>query len=180
LSAHKVQVKESTIHLICGSTGAGKSTYASRLSQDTQAVHLSIDDWMFSLFGAELNLEQKDSLDWNWISERATRCENKILSLAIALAQIGTSSILEIGFQRVSRRHEIASLLREAHCAFQTHYLDVNATERWRRVQRRNMDKGETYRFELNKGMFDFFEGMWESPDEKELLSLNQTTLLRH
>ena len=32
------------IHLICGSTGAGKTTYAEKLRGDLGALHLSIDD----------------------------------------------------------------------------------------------------------------------------------------
>lgn len=40
-----------TIHLICGSTGAGKTTYSARLSEQTGAVSFSIDDWMVTLFG---------------------------------------------------------------------------------------------------------------------------------
>ncbi len=33
------------IHLICGSTGAGKSTDARRLAAEIGAVHFSLDQW---------------------------------------------------------------------------------------------------------------------------------------
>jgi predicted kinase len=41
------------IHLICGSTGAGKTTYATGLRQQLGALHLSIDDWMVTLFAPD-------------------------------------------------------------------------------------------------------------------------------
>jgi hypothetical protein len=38
------------IHLICGSTGAGKTTYALRLSDQLEGIRFSIDEWMAMLF----------------------------------------------------------------------------------------------------------------------------------
>jgi len=37
-------------HFICGSTGAGKTTYALKLSDEIGAVRFSIDEWMAALF----------------------------------------------------------------------------------------------------------------------------------
>ncbi len=159
---------DSVIHLICGSTGAGKSTYAKMLSNDTGAICFSIDDWMTSLFGPDLD----DPMDWQWISERALRCENQIISTACALAEKGVSSILEIGLQQVSKRDEVASTVaKKSACRLKTHFLDVDAAERWRRVQQRNAEKGDTFKLEVTRDMFDFFEAMWESPSENERLS---------
>ena len=39
-----------TIHILAGSTGAGKSTYAAELCARTGAVRFSIDEWMGKLF----------------------------------------------------------------------------------------------------------------------------------
>lgn len=38
------------VHMICGLTGAGKSTYAERLRLDSRAVRFSIDEWNRTLF----------------------------------------------------------------------------------------------------------------------------------
>ena len=38
------------IYLICGSTGAGKTTYAIQLTAKVGAVRFSIDEWMKALF----------------------------------------------------------------------------------------------------------------------------------
>ena len=44
------------IHLICGSTGAGKTTYALELAERIGAVRFSIDEWMTALFWKSLRL----------------------------------------------------------------------------------------------------------------------------
>src|SRR5689334_16988583 len=43
-------VSNHLVHLICGSTGAGKTTYARRLADEIGAVVFSIDEWMAALF----------------------------------------------------------------------------------------------------------------------------------
>lgn len=157
------------VHLICGPTAAGKSTYANALKNKTGAILFSIDDWMTSLFAPDL----KNPMDWQWISERVLRCENRMLLTACSLAEAGVSSILEISLQRAEKRAEVATTIRESGSILQTHFLDVDATQRWKRVEQRNSDKGDTFSLEVTRGMFDFFEDMWEPPSETELLSLN-------
>ena len=155
---------EAMIHLICGSTGAGKSTYAKSLKNDLGTIHFAIDDWMTSLFGPDL----ENPMDWQWISERALRCEQQMISTACALAKTGASSVLEIGLQEQKKRAEVATTIKQSGCQLQIHYLDVDSTERWRRVQLRNSEKGETFSLEVTRELFDFFEDMWESPSENE------------
>ena len=57
------------VHLICGSTGAGKTTYALRLSEQLGAVRFSIDEWMATLFW----MDTPQPLDPAWSVERARR-----------------------------------------------------------------------------------------------------------
>ncbi len=162
-------LKQAAIHLICGSTGAGKSTYAGHLRSQIDAAYFSIDDWMTTLFGPDI----ATPMDWHWISERASRCETLILSQAVALAQTGTSSILEIGLQTEVKRQKIVSDIECANCELQTHYLQVGPEERWERVQKRNRDMGATYRLTITKDIFDFFEQLWEPISEEEYRLLN-------
>lgn len=162
-------LKQPAIHLICGSTGAGKSTYAEHLRSQIDAAYFSIDDWMTTLFDPDITTP----MDWHWISERASRCETQILSQAVALSQSGTSSILEIGLQTKEKRQKIFSDLDNANCELHTHYLQVGPQERWGRVQKRNREMGATYRLTITKDIFDFFEQLWEPISEEEYSLLN-------
>ena len=57
------------IHLICGATGAGKSTYAERLATDLGGVRFSIDEWMQALH----NANKPDAPSFEWFHERVRR-----------------------------------------------------------------------------------------------------------
>ena len=72
-------------HLICGSTGAGKTTYAIMLVASTGAIPFTIDEWMAALFFPDA----PEPLTFQWALERVIRCENRILALSGRIAPRG-------------------------------------------------------------------------------------------
>jgi len=46
--------------LVCGPTGAGKTTYSLSLSKEIDAIRFSIDPWMQTLFSKDMS-----SLDYS-------------------------------------------------------------------------------------------------------------------
>jgi predicted kinase len=155
------------IHLVCGSTGAGKTTYANRLSGEAGGVVFSIDQWMTALFW----MDSPSPIQVEWSMERVRRCNDQIWTVAAQVAARGTPCILDLGFTRLKERSEITRLARAAGLAVQLHVLDVPVEERWRRVQSRNAEKGETHQlqFAVTREMFDFVETLWEPPDDREM-----------
>jgi predicted kinase len=158
-----------TFHLVCGSTGAGKTTHALRLVQESGALHFSIDDWMVRLFGPD----QPPKRDWSWIAERVARCESLIVETAIEAGKRGVSSVLDLGFQRADQRQRIAQQAQAAGLAGRLHFIDLPAEERWRRVSGRNDAHGETYRVTVTRPMFDFIESIWQPPSPDEMAALD-------
>ncbi len=157
------------IHLICGSTGAGKTTYANELRHRLGALHLSIDDWMVTLFATDT----PPQMSWPWIEERVLRCERQILATALDLARTGAPSILDLGLQRADQRRRVAERAAAAGVGVRLHFLDIDATERWRRVERRNEQQGETFRMKVTRPMFDFIETIWQPPTAEEMSALD-------
>ena len=158
-----------TLHLICGSTGAGKTTYALALCGNLGAVHFSIDDWMVRLYGADA----PQPPDWSWISTRVRRCEDLIGTMALQTAKRGVDAVLDLSFLRATDRRRFASLARNAGVDVKLHYVDVDPQERWRRVCERNARQGETYRITVTRVMFDGIESMWQPPTDAELAALD-------
>lgn len=158
-----------TLHLICGSTGAGKTTYALALCQQLGAVHFSIDEWMVSLYGPDA----PQPPDWGWISTRVRRCEEMIKIMALQLGRRGISSVLDLSFLRAADRERVATIASNAGLDIRLHYIDVDPEERWRRVARRNEQKGETYRLTVTRFMFDGIEKVWQPPTDAELAALD-------
>ena len=158
-----------TFHLVCGSTGAGKTTHALRLVQEFGALHFSINDWMVRLFGPD----QPPKRDWPWIAERLARCEALIVETAIEAGKRSVSSVLDLGFQHADQRQRIAQQVQAAGLAVRLHLIDVPAEERWRRVSGRNDVQGETYRVTVTRPMFDFIESIWQPPSANEMVALD-------
>lgn len=153
------------IHLVCGSTGAGKTTYANQLRRKLGALHLSIDDWMVTLFAPDAPLQP----NWPWIEERVLRCERQIVATALQAARQDMPSVLDLGLQRIDQRRRVAEQAASAGIAVRLHFLDVDAPERWRRVEQRNEQQGETFRVKVTRPMFDFIETIWQPPTDDEM-----------
>ena len=159
----------SIVHLVAGSTGAGKTTYALELAAREGALRLSIDEWMTTLFGPD----QPTPLQFEWMMERVNRCEAQMWAVALQAAALGAPIVVDCGLTRETHRSKWARLVAGAGLPVQLHHLDVDAEERWRRVQGRNAGRGPTYRLEVTREMFDFVETLWERPGDDELKSLN-------
>ena len=99
-----------TVYLICGSTGAGKTTYAIRLSETEGAVRFSIDDWMTTLFW----MDTAQPIDPGWAMERVKRCYRQIWATALQVADRGISCVLDLGFGQQSERSRFAGLAAES------------------------------------------------------------------
>jgi predicted kinase len=153
------------IHLVFGSQGAGKSTYARQLVRSTRATCFSIDEWMNELYSPDM----PQPLNFAWIMERVKRCESRIWRTAKDVAQNGGNVVLDLGFMKVKNRLEFSDLAKEAGLNVQMHYVTAPLELRRNRVLARNTTRGETFSFEVTPQMFDFMEKEFEPPTETEL-----------
>jgi predicted kinase len=155
------------VHLVCGSTGAGKTTYAKALAEEVGGVVFSIDQWMVALFW----MDSSTPIDPAWAMARVQRCYDQIWAVAAQLARRGTPAVLDLGFSKEADRRRFAELAAGEGLAVQLHFLDIPTEERWRRVGQRNTEKAETYQlpFDVTREMFDYVEGLWEPPSDAEM-----------
>lgn len=156
----------SKLHIILGPQGAGKSTYSKKLAKEVNGVHLSIDNWMWKLFGEDM----PKPMNLRWIMERVERCEKQIWAISKEIAACGCDVILDLGFTKSAKRKLFTDLAKEQNIPTQTHYLKAPHAIRRQRVLDRNIEKGETFSFEVTTGMFDFMENEFHTPTEKELM----------
>lgn len=155
----------SKIHIVYGPQGAGKSTYAKKLTDKVQGIHLSIDDWMWKLYGDDL----PKPMNLKWIMERVARCENKIWELTKVISDRNCDVILDLGFTKREKRALFQKLIEDHNKNLQMHYVTAEHSIRRKRVFNRNIEKGETFSFEVTPEMFDFMEGEFNYPSEREL-----------
>ncbi len=144
----------STLFLVCGMPGAGKSTLARRLAAEHDALHLDPDAWIVAL-GLDphdpLLRERFEALQWRQAQE---------------LLGLGTSVVLENGLW--VRRHRDTK--REAAHALgarvELHLLDVPLPQRWQRIQSRNDLPGAV---RIEREQLVRFEQAWQRPTDDEL-----------
>ena len=158
-----------TVHLVFGSQGAGKTTYSRELAERTQSTRFSIDDWMGELYGPDL----PKPLNFPWIMERVQRCESRIWSTAAEVVRCGGSVVLDLGFMKVKDRSRFAAQAEAKALPVQMHFVTAPHEVRRKRVLSRNETKGETFAFEVTAGMFDFMETQFEKPTDAELAKSN-------
>jgi len=151
--------------LVCGSTGAGKTTYSISLAQKIEAVKFSIDPWMQSLFSKDMK-----SLDYSWMIERVYRCYEQIWEVSNQILMLRGNVILDLGFTTKAQRNIFITKARELDINSEVHYLDVPQDVRNQRVKQRNVSKDpDLYSFEVTDMMFNFMESKFEVPDTEEL-----------
>lgn len=161
------------VHLVAGGTGAGKTTYARKLAEEIGAARFSIDEWMTTLFW----MDSPERIEFAWTMARIARCESQIREQVAGLIKIGVPSVLDLGFTKADHRRAFASFAEGLGARPVLHHLDLAPDVRWDRVNARNVERGDTYRMQVDRGMFDFMEGEWEAPDEDELRAINGRTV---
>ncbi len=154
-----------TVHLIYGPTAAGKSTYARTLAWERNAVRFAIDEWMHTLFGQDL----PEKMDMAWILPRVARCQARIWATSAEILRTGRDVVLELGLMRQTDRQRMKALVEEAGYQASFSFVDADAQVRRQRALQRNVDKGETYTFDVTPAMFDAMEPLFERPTLQEL-----------
>lgn len=153
------------LHIVCGSTGAGKTTYSMALAERLGGIRFSIDDWMVNLFWKD----SPQPIAFDWTIERIERCHTQIREMVAALAARGCPSVLDLGFTTVEQRTRFAEFAHDLGTSAALHWLDVDPERRWQRVLERNRTRGASYALAVDRAMFDFMEGIWEPPSPAEL-----------
>lgn len=164
-----MQGQTARIHLICGATGAGKSTYSAALAQDIRGVRFSIDEWMQQLH----NADRPDEMRFEWFYERVQRNGAQMRAMAEQLCEIDVPAVFDCGLTNADERAIFADWAEEMGYSVRLHFIDVPPDVRWGRVQKRNLEQAETFQFEVTRYMFDFIENIWQPPSDAEMARMS-------
>lgn len=161
----------SKIHLIVGPVGAGKSTFALKLAKERRAVRLILDEWMMMLFRPD----RPDEGVIAWYVERTYRCLEVIWKLTENMMAAGTEVVLEIGLIQKPDREQWYRRVDKAGYAMAVYVLDAPRDIRRERVERRNVEKGETFSIVVPPDFFEFASDLWETPEAEEAAGREMT-----
>jgi len=153
-----------TVYLIEGPVGAGKSTFSKALSTRTKAVHIALDEWFAKLFSPDR--PEADIVPW--YLARKDRLLDLIWTHSKAVMATGSDVILELGLIQQQQRMEFCrKVINEAY-SLRIYELDAPKEVRRARVQYRNLHQGPTFSMVVPDHIFEIASSMWEPSDEFE------------
>lgn len=157
----------SKVILICGKIGSGKSTYANRLAEQINAVNISQDEIMFSLFGEELYRKEPQTYE-----KYCSDVESYVKRKAGEVAKAGANVICENGFWSRSERDDLRKFYKEMGVICELHYVDTPEEIRLQNIRKRNEEvlQGKLHFYLTeDKDIYHFFEIPTESEIDKRI-----------
>jgi predicted kinase len=119
---------QTTLFIICGLPGAGKTTLAKKIEGSLSAVRMSADDWMTALsisLHAEEQRAKIEALQWE---------------LAKRLLSLGQNVAIEWGAWGKSERDAFRAEARALGARVELYYLSAPLEELFARIRQRNME----------------------------------------
>ena len=150
--------------VLCGKIASGKTVYAKKLAEQLDAVTLSVDDVVLSLFDECLGAKT---------AEIETKAIVYLLGLSLDILAKDISVVLDFGHGRKSDRVRILDFYCEHNIPCELHYLDVADDVRRNRLHHRNklyqsINDGRR-RYIISDDMLKKFDAAFEIPDENEI-----------
>lgn len=144
-----------------GLPGAGKTTRARRIEEQTGAVRFSTDEWM-----ADLGLDFYD--------ERRELVQARLDRLWRQLLEQGLSVVLEDGTCKRSERDSLREFASGVGASTVVHYFNIGLDELWRRLELRNQNPPYGTAPISRAILEECWSSRMERPDRTELESFDQ------
>lgn len=154
----------STLHLLIGPVGAGKTTFARQRAAQASAVFLDLDTWMVRLFGKDTRPAENVIA---WYLERRDRCSALLWDLAREVLAAGADVFLELGLVTSQERAAFYAKARDHELHLVVYCLDAPRGVRRERVLQRNSSGAEHVQI-VPLPFFEFASDAWEQPSEAE------------
>lgn len=148
--------------LLCGKICSGKTTYAQKLRKERNAVVLSCDELMLTLFPQGAG-EHHDML--------AQRARDYQFALSRQLTACGLNVILDWGFWTKAWRDEARAFYAACGIPCQLHYVSVSP-DTWRKhIDARNqaVRAGQVNAYLVDAGLLLKLASRFEEPEDEEI-----------
>ncbi|HTA92893.1 MAG TPA: ATP-binding protein [Polyangiaceae bacterium] len=158
-----------TVHLVCGFLGSGKTTFSKTLTRDTSAVRLSVDEWYLRLFADGAATYEVDA-------EAFARVLAALNDLWPQVAMAGVDVVLDFGFWNRTLRDEVRERARAIGVATRLYWLRCPDEIACARCLQRNGAPGA---FLISAEGFSELKARFETPASTESYEIVETASFR-
>ncbi|MBQ6797145.1 MAG: ATP-binding protein [Clostridia bacterium] len=147
---------------VCGKLCGGKTYYSNRLREKGDAVLLSCDEILETVFHKELG----DRHD-----ETVLDIKRYLLAKALEITAAGCDVILDWGFWKESERRSTAQFFKERDTVCEWHYIDIADDDHRRNIEERNKKvlEGKSPDYYVDDGLLEKFRSLFEVPEKDEI-----------
>jgi len=149
-----------TLFLICGLPGSGKTTLAKQLESSYSALRLCPDEWISALLTDISDVAELDRL--------RTPVEAVQWEVAKRVLALGINVILENGFWSRDERASYRSQAEALGARVELKYLNVDRDELWARLSKRNQNLPPGT-FVVREDQLDLWLSWFQAPTSDEL-----------
>lgn len=150
---------KATVYVLCGFIGAGKTTFAKKLEEQTGAVRITKDEWLISMVGNDPTIDGYQNFDH--------RMCGLSRDIAFQLAKKGIDVIIDEGVWEKEQREILRRRAEEVGAQAVVYYLDTPIETIRERVARRNSNLGKDS-FKISGDLLDEYLKYWQPPSEDE------------
>ena len=148
--------------LICGKICSGKTTYAKDIAKNINAVILSVDELMLTLFGQHVG-EKHD--------EMVEKTEKYLYKKSVELISTGLNVILDWGFWTKEERLFIAKYYAGLGIEIEWHYIGIDdiTWKKFMKTRNNAIVNNEQEFYYIDENIAKKFENMFEEPKPDEM-----------
>ena len=153
-----------TLYFLCGKMGAGKSTKAKQVALDKQAVLLSEDEWLSTLYPDQIATFE-DYLKYS------TQIKPLVRKHVQHLLSVGTDVVMDFPANTQKLRRWFLDMVSEIHADHRLIYLDMSNEQCLRQIAQRRVENPERAAFD-NEAVFIHVTKFFEAPESSEGLHI--------
>ena len=146
--------------MFSGKMGAGKSTLSRQVSRERDAVLISEDEWLSTLYPGHIT-SFDDYLHY------ASLLKPLVKTLVLNILTTGVDVVMDFPANTVKQRKWFREIISEANAPGELVYLDVSNDLCLRQIERRRIEQPERAVFDT-EAMFRKITGYFQAPDESE------------
>ena len=154
------KVATGTLVLFTGKMGAGKSTRSKKISQERNAVLISEDEWLSTLYPSQI-ASFNDYLHYSSLLKPLVKAH------VVNILKTGTDVVMDFPANTVNQRKWFKELIAEANAPNELIYLKVSNDICLRQIEKRRIEIPERAAYDT-ESMFNEVTKYFQEPDQSE------------